>query len=363
MLAAVGRLPGQRLPRRGGARVRHRLGRPAADALRHERRARADDVSARLERTDFFLGAVVTNHKRHEREVVPQYLKLRKKIENGARVRHQPDRLRRPQGRRAPPLDGAAWLRVPVLANVYVLTPQRRARSSAGRIPGVVVSDELFEIVERQAASPTTGEAFFLELAAKQVAIARGLGFAGVYLGGHMPVATFDEILDAARPVRAGRLARSSPARSSSRSRRVLLLRARRGDRPLVDAERPRTSSPGGAGGSDCASAPLPLQPPGARRASSRTDAPLHRAGRAVYRPSSRAQAIGKALHVARAGGEDADVRLQGLRRLLAARHRATSAPSRSARRTSATARAAGRATARARCARRSASGRSPTTG
>ena len=39
----------------------------------------------RLKPTNFFLGAVVTNHKRHRREFVPQYLKLRKKIETGAR--------------------------------------------------------------------------------------------------------------------------------------------------------------------------------------------------------------------------------------------------------------------------------------
>jgi len=39
----------------------------------------------RLDRTDFFLGCVVTNHKRHEREVVPQYFKLRKKAQAGAR--------------------------------------------------------------------------------------------------------------------------------------------------------------------------------------------------------------------------------------------------------------------------------------
>ncbi|HKI91281.1 MAG TPA: methylenetetrahydrofolate reductase, partial [Gaiellaceae bacterium] len=39
----------------------------------------------RLDRTDFFLGCVVTNHKRHEREVMPQYFKLRKKVEAGAR--------------------------------------------------------------------------------------------------------------------------------------------------------------------------------------------------------------------------------------------------------------------------------------
>src|SRR5689334_10243113 len=39
----------------------------------------------RLDSTDFFLGCVVTNHKRHEREVMPQYFKLRKKVRAGAR--------------------------------------------------------------------------------------------------------------------------------------------------------------------------------------------------------------------------------------------------------------------------------------
>ena len=38
-----------------------------------------------IERTHFFLGAVTTNHKRNENEVMPQLLKLRKKVENGAR--------------------------------------------------------------------------------------------------------------------------------------------------------------------------------------------------------------------------------------------------------------------------------------
>src|SRR5215831_15729412 len=38
-----------------------------------------------LSRTDFFTGCVVTNHKRYEREVMPQYFKLRKKAHAGAR--------------------------------------------------------------------------------------------------------------------------------------------------------------------------------------------------------------------------------------------------------------------------------------
>ena len=37
-----------------------------------------------LRNTSFFLGAVVNNHKRYEHEVMPQYFKLKKKIENGA---------------------------------------------------------------------------------------------------------------------------------------------------------------------------------------------------------------------------------------------------------------------------------------
>ena len=38
----------------------------------------------KMEQTHFFLGAVVNNHKRYEREVMPQYFKLAKKIECGA---------------------------------------------------------------------------------------------------------------------------------------------------------------------------------------------------------------------------------------------------------------------------------------
>ena len=39
----------------------------------------------RLLGTNFFLGCVVTNHKLHEREVMPQYFKLEKKVRAGAR--------------------------------------------------------------------------------------------------------------------------------------------------------------------------------------------------------------------------------------------------------------------------------------
>jgi methylenetetrahydrofolate reductase (NADPH) len=150
-------------------------------------------IDASLGRTSFLLGCVVTNHKRYEREVVPQLLKLRKKVENGARFvinqigydARKDDELLR-------------WMRlnglgeVPVLANVYVLTPRVAEVFNAERIPGVVVTDDLLELAR------TKDRQFFLELAAKQVAVARGLGFRGVYLGGRMSLAEYDRILDLA---------------------------------------------------------------------------------------------------------------------------------------------------------------------
>jgi methylenetetrahydrofolate reductase (NADPH) len=139
--------------------------------------------------TEFLLGCVVNNHKRFEREVVPQYLKLRKKIENGARFvinqigydARKDDELLRWMAE-----DGHA---VPVLANVFVLTPGAARIFNAGRIPGVVVTDELLALVEQK------DRAFFLELASKQVAIARGLGFRGVYIGGRLEVDDYEHIL------------------------------------------------------------------------------------------------------------------------------------------------------------------------
>jgi methylenetetrahydrofolate reductase (NADPH) len=149
----------------------------------------------RLDRTDFFLGCVVTNHKRLEREVMPQYFKLHKKVAAGARfvikqigwnVRKDDELLR---------WIGREGLPVHALANVYVLSPAAARAFHRGKIPGVVVSDELLELVERHGTGPDRGRRFFVELAAKHVAVARGLGFAGVYLGGHMPASTFGEIV------------------------------------------------------------------------------------------------------------------------------------------------------------------------
>jgi methylenetetrahydrofolate reductase (NADPH) len=148
--------------------------------------------------TTFFLGAVVNPFKRLERELMPQYLKLAMKVREGARfvipqvgydARKQAELLR--------------WmalhdLRVPVLLNAFVLTRTTARLFNAGKIPGCTVTDELLAVAEREGASPDKGKAFFRELAAKQLAIARGLGYAGIYLGGLAAYEGYAAILDLA---------------------------------------------------------------------------------------------------------------------------------------------------------------------
>src|SRR5262249_7644497 len=60
---------------------------------------------------------------------------------------------------------------------------------------GVVISDRLFEECQRRAGERDRGAAFFKELAAKQMAIFRGLGFAGGYLGGAHTIEDVNSVL------------------------------------------------------------------------------------------------------------------------------------------------------------------------
>jgi methylenetetrahydrofolate reductase (NADPH) len=255
---------------------------------------------ARLERTDFFLGCVVTNHKRYEREVVPQYLKLEKKARAGARFcinqigwhARKDDELVRYIRR--------AQLPLRPLANVYCLSPVAARAFHAGKIPGVVVTDELLALCERQGASPDKGHAFFTELAAKHVAVARGLGFSGVYLGGHMPAERFGEILDLAasfspgdwrqfvREIRyplAGEFHLFAEDADTGLSSDEL-------DPSYLESKRSRRTE---------LSVPLHYRLSRALHgAVFAPEAPLHGAGRALYRAAERApRRVGRALHLA----------------------------------------------------------------
>ncbi|HVW04722.1 MAG TPA: methylenetetrahydrofolate reductase C-terminal domain-containing protein [Vicinamibacterales bacterium] len=149
------------------------------------RETRAGRTPERLAPTSFFIGAVTTNYKRHEGEVMPQYRKLEKKVAAGARfIINQVGYDARKAHELRLYMDHHAMPGTPLIGNVYVLTPVVAKLFHDARIPGIVVSPELLRLAEVQGASPDRGKAFFLELAAKQIAIFKGLGYRGAYLGG-----------------------------------------------------------------------------------------------------------------------------------------------------------------------------------
>ena len=138
----------------------------------------------------------------------------------GRAVRDQPDRLERAQGRRAAALDPARGLDVSVIANVYLLSRTAARAFHAGKIPGVVVTDELLALAERYGGGEPIAAARSSSTSPRSTSrSSRGLGFDGVYMGGHMPAATIRRDPRARRHVRRRRLACASRARCSSRSR------------------------------------------------------------------------------------------------------------------------------------------------
>jgi methylenetetrahydrofolate reductase (NADPH) len=183
-----------------------------------------------------------------------------------------------------------------VIANVYVLSARTARVFSAGRIPGAVVTDELLARVEQEAAAADGGRSFFLELAARQIAIARGLGYRGAYIGGHLDAPDYDEILrraDAFGPDDWRAFAReiqfSFPDEFHYFEQDPETgLSATEVDRAYLESKRRREGN-------------APLRYRLSRKlhgAVFEPDAPLFGAGRALYGAVDRAPRIAKALHL-----------------------------------------------------------------
>ncbi|MBN2024025.1 MAG: methylenetetrahydrofolate reductase C-terminal domain-containing protein [Pirellulales bacterium] len=151
-----------------------------------------------LSRTNFFIGCVVSPFKQYERELVPQYLKLIRKIQLGAAWVIPQLGYDMRKFNEIKLLLASRGLDVPVVGNVYLLSRFVAKLFHGGKLAGCVVSDELLEKCEKYAAGPDKGRAFFQELAAKQLAVFKGLGFAAGYLGGINTPEQFGQIIDQA---------------------------------------------------------------------------------------------------------------------------------------------------------------------
>jgi methylenetetrahydrofolate reductase (NADPH) len=179
-----------------------------------------------LEKTYFTIGAVTSNFKLREGELIPQYRKLEKKIECGAQfIINQIGFDSRKISELRLYMDTHAMQATPLIGNVYVLNPRVAEIFHSDRIPGVVLTQSLFELCQQQANSPDKGQLFFREFAAKQIAIYRGLGFRGVYLGGIHNFPAIESILEIERTFAPRRLETVRARNPVFPPRRIFLLR------------------------------------------------------------------------------------------------------------------------------------------
>ena len=133
---------------------------------------------------DFHIAVAVSPFKYTEAGCVYQYLKLEKKIEAGADAAitqvgwdaRKFEELKRYLDERG--------LHTPLLGNVYVLNLKTAERMARGQPPGCWVSPDLLDAVRAESQGQDHGRRASLERAARTVAVLRGLGYAGAYLGG-----------------------------------------------------------------------------------------------------------------------------------------------------------------------------------
>ncbi len=138
-----------------------------------------------LERTQFYLGAVVSNFKKNENTVIPQYLKLLKKIEMGASFII--NQVGYDAGKMSELIRFQHYKKlnhIHFIGNVFVLSKFTLNLFHKNKIPGVIVTDKLYERCQKEIQAADKGKHFFLELAAKMLSIYKGLGYKGGYLGG-----------------------------------------------------------------------------------------------------------------------------------------------------------------------------------
>jgi methylenetetrahydrofolate reductase (NADPH) len=145
---------------------------------------KAPGGGVRLPPTHFFKGCTLSPFKKYESEVMSQYYKLFKKVKEGG------DFFITQVGFDARKFDELLryvryhTLRIPILGNVYIVNRSVAKIMNQGGVPGCVVTDELYRILEEESKAPDKGKAARLTRAGKLIAILKGMGFDGVHIGG-----------------------------------------------------------------------------------------------------------------------------------------------------------------------------------
>jgi methylenetetrahydrofolate reductase (NADPH) len=131
-----------------------------------------------------WIAVAVSPFKYTEPDCAYQYLKLEKKFAAGAdyAITQLGFDVRKFRELRRYLTDRG--IQKPVFGNVYILGLKPAEKMSKGEPPGCWVAPELVEKIREEVKAKDKGEAARLERAARTVAILRGLGYAGAYIGG-----------------------------------------------------------------------------------------------------------------------------------------------------------------------------------
>ena len=145
---------------------------------------KAPGGGVRLPPTHFFKGCTISPFKKYESEVMAQYFRLYKKVKIEA------DFVITQLGFDARKFDEVlrymdrSGIRIPILGNVYILNHAVAKVMNQGKVPGCMVTDDLYQIFEKEARAPDKGKAARLTRAAKLISVLKGIGYAGVHIGG-----------------------------------------------------------------------------------------------------------------------------------------------------------------------------------
>ena len=171
----------------------------------------------------FHISVAVSPFKYAREDCLYQYLKLEKKVAAGANVAITQvgwDARKFVELKRY--LDERGIV-LPLLGNVYVLSKRAAEKMATGSPPGCWASPELVETVRKESEAPDGnhrgpgGLNARLERAAQTVAVLKGLGYAGAYIGGTHDRAGVARIITLARTQGAGRVCRGAPIRQKGR--------------------------------------------------------------------------------------------------------------------------------------------------
>ena len=155
------------------------------------------------DKASFLPGCVVNPFKYMEGETLPQYYKLEKKIIAGTRF------VITQLGYDTRKMEELKWYledngyNVPLIANIFLLNPGAARLMRQNLIAGCYINDDLMAQLEAEAKDDDKGKSARYLRAAKMTAIAKGLGYSGVHIGGFgLDVEGINYILDTAEAMK-----------------------------------------------------------------------------------------------------------------------------------------------------------------